>query len=62
MSVCMSFQVLTQLGSCTKFSRKEKKRIRGAVTKHVFYLLFGGLERIKIQITDDVGRWLSTGC
>ena len=25
MSVCMSFQVLTQLGGCTNYSRKEMK-------------------------------------
>ena len=42
MSVCMSFQVLTQLGGCTNYSRKEIKRIRGAVTKHLSDLLVLG--------------------
>ena len=29
MSVCMSFQVLTQLGGCTNYSRKEIKKSGG---------------------------------
>ena len=42
MSVCMSFQVLTQLEGCTNYSRKEMKGFRGAVTNHLSDLLVLG--------------------
>ena len=40
--VCMSFQVLAQLGGCTNSSRKGKNWMRGAVTKHLSDLLVLG--------------------
>ena len=62
MSVCMSFQVLTQLGGCTKFSRKKIKDQGDGYEASIRFTRLGGLKRIRLQITDSVGRWLSTGC
>ena len=59
MSVCMSFQVLTQLGGCTNFSRKEIKGLGGSYEASIRFTRLGGLKRIRLQITDSVSRWLS---
>ena len=56
MSVCMSFQVLTQLGGCTNFSRKEKKKSGRGYEASIRFTRLGGLKRIRLQITDSVGR------
>ena len=59
MSVCMSFQVLTQLGGCTNFSRKEINDQGGGYEASIRFTRLGGLTEIILQITDSVGRWLS---
>ena len=59
MSVCMSFQVLTQLGRCTNFSRNEIKDQGGDHEASIRFTRLGRLKRIRLQITDSVGRWLS---
>ena len=62
MSVCMSFQVLTQLGGCTNYSRKEFKGSGGGYESSIRFTRLGGLKRRRLQITDSFGRWPSTGC
>ena len=59
MSICMSFQVLTQLGGCTNFSRKEIKGSGGQLRSIYPIYSSWGLKRIRLQITDSVSRWLS---
>ena len=59
MYVCMSFQVLTQLGGCTNYSRKEIKGSGGGYEASIRFTCLGGLKRRRLQITDSVGRWLS---
>ena len=56
----MSFQVLAQLGGCTKFSRKEIKGSGGRLRSIDPIYSSWGVKRIRLQITDDVGKWLST--
>ena len=55
----MSFQVLTQLGGYTNFSRDEIKGSGGNYEASIRFTRLGGLKRIRLQITDRVGRWLS---
>ena len=64
MYVCMSFQVLTQLGGCTNFSKKERKGSGGQLRSTYPITRLGGLKRIRLLITDNVTKWLSvsTGC
>ena len=54
MSVCVSFQVLTQLGGCTNPSRKERKGsgARGNYKASIRFTRRGGLKRIRLQIAD----------
>ena len=59
MPVCMTFQVLTQLGGCTNFSRKERKGLGGQLRSIYPIYSSWGAERIRLQITDSVSRWLS---
>ena len=59
MSVCISFQVLTQLGGCTNFNRKEIKGSGGQLRSIYPTYSSWGLKRIRLQITDSVCRWLS---
>ena len=54
MSVCMSFQVLTQLGGCTNYSRKEMKGSGSGYESSIRFTRFGGLKRRRLQITDSV--------
>ena len=57
MNVCMRFQVLTQLGGCTNFSRKEIKGSGGRRLRSIYPIYrLGGLKRIRLKITDSVGR------
>ena len=42
MSVCMSFQVLTQLQGCTNFSRKEIKESGGSYEASIQLIRLGG--------------------
>ena len=55
----MSFQVLTQLGGCTNYSGKEIKGPGGVSEESIRFTRLGGLKRRRLQITDNVGRWLS---
>ena len=41
MSVCMSFQVLTQLGGCTNYSRKEMKGSGGGYESSIRFTRLG---------------------
>ena len=59
MPVCMTFQVLAQLGGCTNFSRKERKGLGGQLRSIYPIYSSSGAERIRLQITDSVSRWLS---
>ena len=59
MPVCMTFQVLTQLGGCISFSRKERKGLGGQLRSIYPIYSSWGAERIRLQITDGVSRWLS---
>ena len=59
MSVCMSFQVLTQLQGCTNFSRKEIKESGGQLRSIYPTYSSWGLKRIRLQLMDSVCRWLS---
>ena len=59
MSVCMSFQVLTQLRGCTNFSRKEIKGSGGQLRSIYPIYSSWAAEKIRLQITDSVDRWLS---
>ena len=47
MPVCMSFQVLTQLGGCTNYSRKEMKGSEGRL--RIIYQVYSswGAEKVK---------------
>ena len=63
MYVCLyKFSSVDTAGGLYQFQQKGNKRIRGAVTKSIRFTRLGGLKRIRLQITDSVGRWLSTGC
>ena len=55
----MSFQVLTQLGGCTNYSRKEIKDQGGGYEASIRFTRLGGLKRRRLQITDSVGSRLS---
>ena len=59
MPVCTTFQVLTQLRGCISFSRKERKGLGGQLRSIYPIYSSWGAERIRLQITDSVGRWLS---
>ena len=54
MSVCMSFQVLTQLGGCTNHSRKEVTGSGGRLRSIYPIYSSWGTEKEKTQITDSV--------
>ena len=45
MFVCMSFQVLTQLGDCTNYSRKKMKGSGGRL--RIIYLIYSSWEAEK---------------
>ena len=46
----MSFQVLTQLGGYTNFSRKERKDQESSYEAPIRFTRLGGLKRIRLQI------------
>ena len=50
MSVCTSFQVLTQLRGCTNFSRNERKGSGGSHEASIQFTRLEGLKRIRFQI------------
>ena len=54
MSVCTSFQVLTQLGGCTNYSSKEMKGSGGGYESSIRFTRLGRLKRRRLQITDSV--------
>ena len=54
MSVCMSFQVLTQLGGCTNYSRKEVKGSGGRLRSIYPIYSSWGAEKGKTPNTDSV--------
>ena len=52
MSVCMSFQVLTKLGSCANSSRKEIKGSGGSYEASIRFTSLEGLKKVRLQSTD----------
>ena len=63
MSVCMSFQVLTQLGGCTNHSRKEIEGSGGRLRSIYPIYSYWGDSKLRIVSVDDCQhrmlKWVS---